>query len=113
MCRFRIPQSIVIDNGPQFDSQVYRNFCNELKVKNLYSTLRYPQSNGQAGVSNKTLLSALKKCLHSAKGRWVEELPGVLWAYKTTSKKPTGESPFALTYGIKAIIPTEIGMPTI
>ena len=37
--------------------------------------------------------------------------PGVLWAYKTTARRPIGISPFALTYGMKAIIPTEIGMP--
>ena len=37
----------------------------------------------------------------------------MLWAYRMTSPKPTGESPFALTYGMEAIIPTEIGMPTI
>ena len=30
-----------------------------------------------------------------------------------TSQKPTGASPFALTYGMEAIIPTEIGMPTL
>ena len=47
VCRFGIPQSIVTDNGPQFDSRVYRNFCTELKIKNLYSTPRYPQSNDQ------------------------------------------------------------------
>ena len=56
---------------------------------------------------------ALKKRLDSAKGKWVDELPRVLWAYRTTSRKPTGISPFAITYGMKAIIPTEIGMPTI
>ena len=56
---------------------------------------------------------ALKKRLHSAKGKWVEELPGVLWAYRTTSHKPTGISLFSLTYGIEAIIPTKIGMPTL
>ena len=27
VCRFGIPKSIVSDNGPQFDNQVYRNFC--------------------------------------------------------------------------------------
>ena len=37
----------------------------------------------------------------------------MLWSYRITSRKPTGESPFALTYGIDVIIPTEIGMPTI
>ena len=113
MCRFEIPQSIVTKNGPQFDSRVYRNFCSKLKIKNLYSTPRYQQSNDHAEVSKKTLLSALKKRLHSAKGKWVEELPEVLWAYRTTNRKPTGESPFTLTYEMEAIIHIEIGMPTI
>ena len=38
VCKFGIPRSIVPDNGPQFDSWAYRNFCQELKIKNLYST---------------------------------------------------------------------------
>ena len=42
VCRFGIPKSIVSDNGPKFDSRVYRNFCQELKIKNLYSTPWYP-----------------------------------------------------------------------
>ena len=113
VCRFRIPQSIVIDNGPQFDSRVYRNFFNELKIKNLYSTPWYPQSKGQVESSNKTLLTYLKKRLHLAKRKWVDELPGVIWAYKTTNRKPTGTSPFALPYGMEAIIPMKIRMPTL
>ena len=103
---FGIPQSIITDNGPQFDSQVYKNFCNELNIKNLYLTLQYPYSSGQAEASNKTLLSALKKRLHSAKGKWVKELLRVLWAYRTTNRKSTGISPFTFTYGMEAIIPT-------
>ena len=43
----------------------------------------------------------------------MDKLPGVLWAYRTTSRKPSRVSPFALTYGMEAIIPTEIGMPTL
>ena len=42
ICRFGIPRSIVSDNGPQFDSRVYRFFCQELKIRNLYSTPKYP-----------------------------------------------------------------------
>ena len=113
ICRFDISRSIISDNGPQFDNRVYRDFCQELKIRNLYSTPRYPQSNGQAEASNKTLLIALKKRLDSAKGKWVEELPGVLWAHRTMARKPTGISPFALTYGMEAVIPTEIDLPTI
>ena len=113
VCRFGIPRSIISDNRPQFDSRVYRDFYQELKIRNLYSTPRYPQRNGQAEASNKTLSTTLKKWLDSAKGKWVEELPGVIWAYRTTARKPTDISPFALNYGMEAVIPTEIGLPTI
>ena len=58
-------------------------------------------------------MKALKKRLHSAKGKWVNELQGVLWDYRTTSRKPTGVSPFALTYWMEAITPTEIRVPTL
>ena len=84
-----------------------------MKIKNLYSTPRYPQSNSQAEAFNKTLLTALKKRLDSAKGKWVDELPGVLWAYRMTARKTTDISPFTLTYGMEAIVSTEIGMPTL
>ena len=86
MCRFRVPQAIVADNGPQFDSIVFRTFCSELNIKNLYSTPYYPQSNGKAEATNKTLLTALKKMVERAKGKWVDELPRVLWASWTTSR---------------------------
>ncbi|WKA13298.1 hypothetical protein VitviT2T_030614 [Vitis vinifera] len=79
--RFGIPQTIIVDNGPQFDSAAFRTFCSELKIKNLYSTPWYPQSNGQVEATNKTLLYALKKMLEQAKEKWVEELLDVLWAY--------------------------------
>ncbi|RVX00568.1 Gag-Pol polyprotein [Vitis vinifera] len=112
ICRFGIPQAIIVDNGSQFDNIAFRTFCSELKIKNLDSTPRYSQSNGQEKVTNKTLLSTLKKRLKKTKGRWVDELPRVLWVYRTTPTRPTGTTPIALAYGMEVVIPTEIGMPT-
>nr|GFB14841.1 reverse transcriptase domain-containing protein [Tanacetum cinerariifolium] len=43
---------------------------------------------------------------------WVEELPHVLWAHRKMIKTSHGDTPFSLTYGTEAVIPTEIGMPT-
>ena len=37
-----------------------------------------------------------------------DELPGVLWAYRTTMRTPIGETPFKLTYESEAVIPTEV-----
>ncbi|RVW55178.1 Uncharacterized protein K02A2.6 [Vitis vinifera] len=68
VCRYGIPQIIIADNGPQFDSIAFRNFCSELNIRNSYSTPRYPQSNGQAEATNKTLVNALKKGWSEPKG---------------------------------------------
>ncbi|XP_028058479.1 uncharacterized protein LOC114262317 [Camellia sinensis] len=97
--RFGIPKALISDN--------------ELKIEFYNSTSAYPQSNGQAEASNKTILDGLKKRLEKAKGKWAEELPNVLWAYRTTPRQSTGETPFALAYGMEAVIPLEICMPTI
>ena len=113
ICWFGIPQAIIADNGSQFNIIAFRNFCSELKIQNLYSIPRYSQSNGQAEATNKTLLTALKKRLERAKGKWVEELPDVLWAYQTKLGRPTGNAPFAFAYSMDAIIPTKIGLPMI
>ena len=48
--------------------------------------------------------------LDSAKGKWAEELPNVLWVYRTTPKRSTRETSFSLTYGAKIVIPVEINL---
>ena len=76
---------------------------------NRYSTPPYPQRNGQAKTINKVIVSGLKKKLGNTKGKWVEELPHVLWTYRNTPRRSTRETPFSMTYGIEAVIPLEIG----
>ena len=44
------------------------------------------------------------------KGVWPDELPGVLWAYRTTVKTPTGKTLFKLAYGSEVVILTEVHM---
>ena len=49
-----------------------------------------------------------QKRLEHAKGRWFDELPGVLWSYKTTTKTSTWATPFSLVYRSEAVVPIEI-----
>ena len=108
--RFGVPDSLISDNGLQFDSKAFREFCCGLGIRNRYSTSAYPQSNRQAEATNKAIVNGLKKRLDSAKGRWAEELPSVLWAYRMTPRISTGETPFSLTYGTEAMIPAEVNL---
>ena len=56
------------------------------------------------------MLKIIKTKLEGAKGIWPDKLPSVLWAYRTTVRTPTGETPFRLAYGTDAVIPAEIGL---
>ena len=51
--------------------------------------------------------------LDYAKGRWVEELPHVLWVYRIIPRKSTKETPFSMFYGVEAVISIETGFPTL
>ena len=108
--RFGVSNSLISNNGLQFNSRAFRKFCCDLNIKNRYSTPAYPQSNGQAEATNKAIMNGLKKRLDGPKGRWAKELPNVLWAYQTTPRRSTGETPFSLTYGAAAIVPDEINL---
>ena len=80
---------------------------------NRYSTSAYPQENGQAEAVNKVIVNGLKKRLDNAKRRWAEELPHVLWTYRTTPRRSTRETPFSMTYEAEAVIPLETNFPTL
>ena len=43
--RFGVPDTLIFDNGLQFDNRAFREFCRDLGITNRYSTLAYPQSN--------------------------------------------------------------------
>uniref|UniRef100_A0A2N9GSW4 Uncharacterized protein n=1 Tax=Fagus sylvatica TaxID=28930 RepID=A0A2N9GSW4_FAGSY len=109
---FGIPWAVITDNATQFEGKLFKGFCSDLGIKNFFSSPAYPQANGQAEVSNKVILDGIKKRLEEAKGRWVEELPSVMWTHRTTRRRSTGETPFALAYSVEAVIPFEVGLPT-
>ena len=56
------------------------------------------------------MLKIIKTQLEGAKDIWPKELPSVLWAYRTTARTPTGETPFRQAYGSEVVIPAEVGL---
>jgi hypothetical protein len=41
-------------------------------------------------------------------GKWVKELPSVLWALHKTPSHAMGHAPFLLAYGVEAMLPTVV-----
>ncbi|XP_019159996.1 PREDICTED: uncharacterized protein LOC109156598 [Ipomoea nil] len=109
---FGIPLQVITDNGRQFEAREFSEFLAGWGVKHNRVAVSYPQANGQVENANRTILDDLKKKLEVAGGAWVEELDSILWAYRMTPRRATGETPFALAYGFEARAPVEVIIPS-
>ncbi|KAL0433996.1 UNVERIFIED_CONTAM: hypothetical protein Slati_2733900 [Sesamum latifolium] len=112
VCRFGIPREIISDNRRQFQGRRIQEWCQGLHIRQRFTTVAHPQANRQVEVTNRILVQGIKRRLERVGENWAEELTIVLWAYRTTPRGSTGESPFSLIYGTEAIIPAELGIPS-
>src|SRR5438105_2726891 len=110
--RFGVPNRIITDNSTQFTGFEFKDWCEELGIKICYASVAHPQSNEQVERANGIMLQGIKSRvfdrLKPYAGKWARELPSVLWALRTSPSRATGESPFFLTYGSEAVLPTEL-----
>eukprot|EP00253_Pinus_taeda_P022674 PITA_22674 len=97
--RFGFPNKIIIDNAAAFKSKKMINFCHKFHITLGHSTSYYPQGNGLAESSNKSLINIIKKLLEENKKNWHRKLTNALWADKLSTKKSIEMSPYELVYG--------------
>jgi transposase InsO family protein len=114
VCRFGVPSRIITDNGTQFKSQLFQEYCEDISTQLCFASVAHPRSNGQAERANAEILRGLKThtydCLKKHGGNWVNYLPSVLWGNRTTPSRATGETLFFLVFEVKACLPPKIIM---
>ncbi|XP_019104863.1 uncharacterized protein LOC109134909 [Beta vulgaris subsp. vulgaris] len=111
--RFGMPQSIVFDNGPQFEMPKLKEGLVDKDIKAHFAAIAHPQANRQVESFNKILSNGIKKKLYIAKSLWVEELHLALWSIRTTAKNSTRETPFMAVYGSEVVHPIKIEESTL
>ena len=111
--RFGVPHKIISDNGTPFVNSDVRRMLKFYQVKHHRSSPYYPQRDGQAEATNKTLIKIISKMSHEYTGGWTMHLPDALWAYRKSPKSATGFSPFFLVYGTEVVSPAEIMTPSL
>ncbi|XP_064944556.1 uncharacterized protein LOC135596437 [Musa acuminata AAA Group] len=111
--RFGIPRAIITDNGTQFNNSKFKAYYQSYGIQLKFSSVAHPQTNGQTEVMNRAIIEGLIKRISGAHRAWVDELPSVLWAMRTTPKAASGESSFSLAYGTEAVPPPEMEFPTL
>ncbi|XP_064646631.1 uncharacterized protein K02A2.6-like [Lineus longissimus] len=100
---YGIPEEIVSDNGPQYDSQEFRKFCATNNIKWTPSSPTYPQSNGYAERCVQTVKNLLKKALESG-----EDANLALLNYRSTPISSNLPSPARLLMNrdLRTLLPT-------
>jgi hypothetical protein len=109
---FRVPHSIITDNGTNFTSKEFKNYCESMGIKLKFACVSHPKTNGQVENANGLICNGIKKGLlaplEKAKHAWVDELPSVLWSLRTTPNAATQEKPFFLVHGAEAVLLVKI-----
>jgi hypothetical protein len=107
--RFGVPSRIIMDNGTQFTSRLFQEYCEGIGTQLCFASVAHPRSNGQAERANAKILMGLKTrtydCLKKHDANCVNELPSVLWGNRTTPSRATRETLFFLVYGAEACLP--------
>ncbi|KAG9450539.1 hypothetical protein H6P81_010504 [Aristolochia fimbriata] len=111
--RYRVPRYIMTDNGTPFKNNVMDRFCEKFCIQQRTSTAYNPAANGLTEAFNKTLCKILKKTIGANKRSWDEKLGEALWAYRTSFRTATQSTPFSLVYGIEAVLPLEVQLPSL
>jgi hypothetical protein len=111
IARFGCPSRIVTDNSTSFKVEPLILFCEQFKIKLIHSTPYYPQGNGLAESSNKSLIKIIKRLLEDNKKAWDSKLNFYLWADRVTTKISLSVSLFHLVYGTEAVFPSQLAFP--
>ncbi|KAL0284683.1 UNVERIFIED_CONTAM: hypothetical protein Scaly_2841600 [Sesamum calycinum] len=110
---YGVPRHIITDNGKPFYNSLIDKLCQKFGFKQRNSSMYYATANGLAEAFNKTLCNLLKKVVAKSKRDWYERIGEALWAYRTTVRTPTQATPYALIYGVEAILPLEQQIPSL
>jgi hypothetical protein len=96
--RFGVPHSIITDNGMNFTSKEFKNYCESTGIKLKFASVAHPKTNRQVEKANGLICNGIKKRLlaplEKAKHAWVDELPSMIWSLRTTPNAATQETPF-------------------
>ena len=107
-----LPNSIITDLGTQFTGNAFWDFCDERSIVVKYVSVAHPRANGQVERTNGMILDALKKRMYrendKAPGRWLKELPAVVWGLRTQPSRNTSVSPYFMVYGVEAVLLADI-----
>ncbi|KAA0709172.1 hypothetical protein E1301_Tti017617 [Triplophysa tibetana] len=95
--RHGLPLTLKSDNGPQFRSDEFKDFCETNGIKHLKTTPKWAQANGEVERQNASIMKRIK-IAHSDGLDWQKELRKYVTVYRGIVHNTTGKSPAELLF---------------
>ena len=111
ICRYGLPRKIITDNGTNLNNKMMQEMCEDFKIQHHNSTPYRPKMNRAVEAANKNIKKIVQKMTMSYKD-WHEMLPFALHGYRTSLQTSTGATPYSLVYGMEAVLPFEVEVPS-
>ena len=77
-----------------------------------YVSVAHTRANDQVKRANGMNLDTLKKRLYEKEqkylGKWLKELPAVVWGLRNQPSRNTGVSPYFMVFGSEAVLPADV-----
>lgn len=108
-----MPEELLSDRGLNFLSDLILEMCSVLGIDKLNTSGYHQQTDGLVEKFNSTLLAMMSKCSNGTALEWDQQLPTLLFAYRSMVQESMRESPFFLLYGRDPRLPTESVLGTL
>jgi transposase InsO family protein len=112
ICRYGVPERIITDNGSNLNNKMMKELCKDFKIEHHNSSPYRPKMNGAVEAANKNIKKIVQKMVVTYKD-WHEMLPFALHGYRTSVRTSTGATPYSLVYGMEAVLPVEVEIPSL
>ena len=112
ICRYRLPERIISDNGLNLNNDMVTEICTRYKIKHHNSVPYRPKMNGAVEATNKNVKKIIAKVIETYQD-WHEKLPFALRAYRIRVQTSIGATPYSLVYGIEVVFPIEVEIPSL
>ncbi|CAF1529898.1 unnamed protein product [Adineta steineri] len=113
ICQFGVPKVIISDQGTSFKNNLMYSLSKLIGYHHIFCTPYRPQSNGAVERFNGTFVIQLAKLTDNETNNWDEYLYPIVFAYNTGVHSTTNISPYALTFGRQANLPTDPPVTTL
>ena len=104
---FGAPESVLTDQGRQFEGTLFKELCKLLQTEKLRTSSYHPQTNGINERSHRTINNSLRAMIRN-KREWDVHLPITILGQNATVNGSTDFSPHKLLFSREPILPIDL-----